>query len=102
MGSSKAADPLVPGSWLSRPQFHARLVQNNVFAFWNEELVKSHSSPPDGLPRYRLLTGKDDAEFCRQVSDAIALGYELHGSPAATFNGEHVVVAQAIVWLDPP
>jgi hypothetical protein len=62
----------------------------------------SHSSPPDGFPRYRLLTGKDDAEFCRRVSDAIALGYELYGSPAATFNGEHVVVAQAVVWADPP
>lgn len=55
-------------------------------------------SPPDDLPRYRLLTGKDDAAFCHRVSDALALGYRLHGSPAVTFNGEHVVVAQAIVW----
>jgi hypothetical protein len=55
-------------------------------------------APPDGLPEYRLLTGKDDAAFCRRVSDALALGYRLHGSPAMTFNGEHVVVAQAIVW----
>jgi hypothetical protein len=44
-----------------------------------------------------LLTGKDDAEFCRRVSDAIALGYQ-YGSPAATFNGEQVVVAQALLW----
>lgn len=56
------------------------------------------TTPPDGLPRYRLLTGKDDAAFCQRVSEALALGYELHGSPAATFNGEHVVVAQAILW----
>ncbi|WP_188793928.1 DUF1737 domain-containing protein [Dyella nitratireducens] len=56
--------------------------------------------PPDGLPRYRLLTGKDDATFCHRVSEALNLGYALHGSPAATFNGEHVVVAQAIVWPD--
>jgi hypothetical protein len=55
-------------------------------------------TPPDGLPRYRLLTGKDDASFCQRVSEALALGYQLYGSPAATFNGEHVVVAQAIVW----
>jgi hypothetical protein len=54
--------------------------------------------PPDGLPRYRLLTGKDDAAFCHRVSEALDLGYELHGSPAATFNGEHVVVAQALRW----
>ncbi|GJD45295.1 hypothetical protein AFCDBAGC_3166 [Methylobacterium cerastii] len=56
------------------------------------------SQPPDGLPAYRLLTGKDDAAFCRRVSDALALGYVLYGSPAATFNGTHVVVAQAVVW----
>ena len=56
------------------------------------------SSPPEGLPRYRLLTGKDDAAFCHRVSDALALGYRLHGSPAATFNGEYVVVAQALLW----
>ena len=38
--------------------------------------------PPDGLPTYRLLTGPDDASFCRRVSDALALGYRLYGSPA--------------------
>ncbi|MFM0166438.1 DUF1737 domain-containing protein [Paraburkholderia sediminicola] len=56
------------------------------------------SEPPDGLPRYRLLTGMDDAAFCHRVSEALALGYQLYGSPAATFNGNNVVVAQAIFW----
>jgi hypothetical protein len=56
------------------------------------------SAPPQDLPRYRLLTGKDDAEFCHRVSEALALGYQLYGSPAATFNGEHVVAAQALLW----
>jgi len=55
-------------------------------------------APPDDLPTYRLLTGVDDASFCRRVSEALALGYRLYGSPAATFNGESVIVAQAIVW----
>ncbi|WP_430391176.1 DUF1737 domain-containing protein [Dyella sp. 20L07] len=55
-------------------------------------------SPPDGLPRYRLLTGHDDAAFCKRVSEALNLGYELYGSPAATFDGERVIVAQAILW----
>ncbi len=55
-------------------------------------------SPPDGLPTYRILTGVDDAAFCRRVSDAIALGYKLYGSPSATFNGQSVIVAQAIIW----
>jgi hypothetical protein len=58
------------------------------------------SAPPDGLPIYRVLTGPDDAAFCRRVSDAIALGYRLHGGPAVTFNGEHVVVAQSLIWPD--
>lgn len=56
------------------------------------------AQPPDGLPTYRLLTGPDDAAFCRRVSDALALGYQLYGSPAATFNGVNVIVAQAILW----
>lgn len=63
-----------------------------------ETLERFMDSPPEGLPTYRLLTGPDDAAFCHRVSDALALGYLLHGSPAATFNGERVIVAQAIVW----
>ncbi len=55
-------------------------------------------APPDGLPTYRLLTGKDDAAFCKRVSEAIAIGYMLYGSPSATFNGQDVIVAQAVVW----
>jgi hypothetical protein len=55
-------------------------------------------TPPNGLPTYRLLTGPDDAAFCHRVSEALALGYKLYGSPAATFNGETVIVAQAIIW----
>lgn len=58
----------------------------------------SDSSPPDGLPVYRLLTGPDDAAFCHRVSDALTLGYKLYGPPAATFNGVAVVVAQALIW----
>ena len=62
--------------------------------------MSTTNPPPDGLPRYRLLTGKDDAAFCRRVSEALALGYQLYGSPAATFNGADVIVAQAVLWPD--
>lgn len=55
-------------------------------------------NPPDNLPVYRLLTGPDDAAFCKRVSEALALGYVLYGSPSVTFNGESVIAAQAIVW----
>jgi hypothetical protein len=50
------------------------------------------------LPAYRVLTGPDDATFCHRVSEALALGYELHYGPAVTFDGERVIVAQAILW----
>lgn len=59
---------------------------------------KASATPPDKLPRYRLLTGPDDSVFCRRVSEALDLGYVLYGSPAATFNGTTVIVAQAVIW----
>jgi hypothetical protein len=46
---------------------------------------------------YRVLTGPDDRAFCERVSAALADGYMLHGGPAVTFNGERVIVAQAVV-----
>lgn len=55
-------------------------------------------TPPDGLPRYRLLSGPDDENFCRRVSEALDLGFELHGGPAATFDGNSVIVCQALLW----
>lgn len=58
------------------------------------------SKPPNDLPVYRLLTGPDDDSFCRRVSEALSLGYVLYGSPAATFDGERVIVAQAVIWPD--
>ena len=54
--------------------------------------------PPDGLPTYRVLTGPDDDAFCHRVSEALELGYRVYGSPAATFDGTRVIVAQALVW----
>ena len=50
--------------------------------------------------RYRVLTGPDDRSFCERVSAALADGYRLHGAPAVTFNGERVIVAQAVVLPD--
>jgi hypothetical protein len=31
---------------------------------------------------YRLLTGEDSSAFCHKVSDALAKGWVLHGSPS--------------------
>lgn len=52
--------------------------------------------------KYKLVTGKDDAEFCKRITALLADGYELYGSPAITFNGEHNVVAQAVVKQEVP
>jgi hypothetical protein len=53
----------------------------------------------DDTPKlaYRVLTGPDDVTFCERVSEALRNGYILHGSPSVTFNGERVIVAQALV-----
>lgn len=59
-------------------------------------------NPPEGLPQYRLLTGPDDDSFCQRVSDALALGYRLYGSPVATFDGERIIVGQALLWSASP
>ncbi|MFT8314124.1 MAG: DUF1737 domain-containing protein [Clostridium sp.] len=50
--------------------------------------------------RYRLITGKDDASFCQRISKLLDEGYKLHGSPSCTFNGQDVIVAQAVILND--
>jgi len=53
---------------------------------------------------YRLLTGIDNEQFCQRVSDALADGYVLYGSPAITYNAAQGknIVAQAIVLKNQP
>ncbi|VXB91756.1 conserved hypothetical protein [Arthrobacter sp. 9V] len=53
--------------------------------------------PTEEKLSYRLITGPDTRDFCERISNALAEGYVLHGSPAATFNGTEVIVAQAVV-----
>ena len=57
---------------------------------------------PDDKPIYRLLTGRDDRAFCERVSEALAQGWRLYGSPAMTFDSleGYTKVAQAVVWKD--
>ncbi|MDF2855827.1 MAG: putative conserved small protein [Neobacillus sp.] len=50
--------------------------------------------------RYRLITGKDDATFCERISKLLDEGYILYGSPSCTFNGQDVIVAQAVIISD--
>jgi hypothetical protein len=57
----------------------------------------SDAPVPEEKLSYRLITGPDDRAFCERISTALAEGYVLHGSPAATFNGSSVIVAQALI-----
>jgi hypothetical protein len=50
--------------------------------------------------RYRLITGKDDANFCQRISKLLDEGYALYGSPSCTFDGQDVIVAQAVIISD--
>ncbi|MCO5073677.1 MAG: DUF1737 domain-containing protein [Rhizobiaceae bacterium] len=47
---------------------------------------------------YRLLTGVDDAAFCHRITEALNLGWSLHGSPVLTYDGVRraVICGQAI------
>lgn len=56
------------------------------------------TAPPNGLPRYRLLTGSDDDTFSTRVSEALDVGYQLAGLPALSFDGDRMVAAQAVLW----
>lgn len=46
---------------------------------------------------YRLITGKDDKNFCERISKFLEEGYILYGSPSLTFNGKDVIAGQAII-----
>ena len=46
---------------------------------------------------YKLITGKESSGFSERVTELLKQGYELYGSPALSFDGEQMVVAQALV-----
>lgn len=53
-------------------------------------------------PIYRVLTGPDDLAFDKRVSEMLRAGYRLYGDPSITFDGSHVIVAQAVLRPDAP
>jgi hypothetical protein len=57
---------------------------------------------PDDKPIYRLLTGKDDRAFCERVSEALAEGWQLYGSPSLAWDVENncMQASQAVVWKE--
>lgn len=59
------------------------------------------SEKPAPKKAYKLLTGIDDSAFCQRVSDALADGYELYGSPSITTKRGKIWAAQAVVLKKP-
>ena len=51
------------------------------------------------MKAYRLLTAEDTPAFCHKVTDALEMGWELHGSPAYAFDPGKATMrcAQAVV-----
>ncbi|MEP3277871.1 MAG: DUF1737 domain-containing protein [Stappiaceae bacterium] len=47
---------------------------------------------------YRMITGKDDSEFCHRVTQALNKGWALAGSPSLAFDAENgqMMCAQAV------
>ncbi|MGB8622161.1 MAG: DUF1737 domain-containing protein [Paracoccaceae bacterium] len=51
------------------------------------------------MKAYRLLTEEDTSAFCHKVTEALAKGWELHGSPAYAHDPQtgKMRCAQAVV-----
>lgn len=61
----------------------------------------NHDTPtlPDGMSEYMLLSSVNKEELNRKVSEALRLGYRLHGSPVINqSSNKRVYFAQAVCW----
>ena len=65
-----------------------------------ETLHPKAKKEPKAKLAYRLLTGLDDDAFCQRVSEALADGYALYGSPAISQGADGVRVCQAVILKD--
>ncbi len=50
--------------------------------------------------KYRLITGKDDANYCERISNLLEEGYQFDGSPLGHLCGKDVIAAQAVILND--
>ena len=86
-----------PSKSAAKPAAKSPVKKAPVKAAAKPAVVKAVKPVVEAPKRYKVLTGIDDSEFCARVSAALDGGYELHGAPAATFNGKNVILAQALV-----
>ena len=59
------------------------------------------TTPSNNLPRYRMLVEADKEDFSHLVSEALNMGFELHGPPSIAVRGDRVIMAQAVIWKKP-
>lgn len=52
---------------------------------------------PQSNDIYKIVRGTESEVFGELVTEHLKQGYELHGSPALTFDGKDMVFAQAVV-----
>jgi hypothetical protein len=57
------------------------------------------AAPQGSFTAYRMLTGPDDAAFCRRVTEALLAGWRLHGPASLAYDAAlgRVICGQAIV-----
>ena len=87
----------------SQLRFGYSLIAISAAQVWKTDGTKEKLMS-DEKPSYGLLTGEDSHEFCVRVSAALAEGYILYGSPAATYDAkaERMLVAQAVIRPEIP
>ena len=49
--------------------------------------------------KYRFITGPNDAEFCKRVSDLLENGYVPYGAPTLIVYLGQLVCGQAVVFV---
>lgn len=59
--------------------------------------VRTAPSADASAPRYKLITGVNDADFERRVNEAIREGFRPEGAPSIAYDGKDVVVAQVLM-----
>lgn len=48
---------------------------------------------------YRLISGKDDVEFCKRITHMLNNGWKLYGSPSISTSENRNQVAQAMTKI---
>ena len=66
---------------------------------WERSLCGLGAAGGATMKLYRILTGTDDAAFCKRVSQALNRGWSLHGSPSVSYDTQQgrTICAQAVV-----